>query len=120
MASTYFLNAQPGQISITLNSGPATVLAGLNDPNNDPFCKLGLRASPDKNVLGTGGVNSLAVNTTDGHTEWKITLRGILPGNDIQFLVFANQVLGRQGIQTHGFEIVQTAGSKRRKPVTKR
>lgn len=120
MASTYFLNTQPGQISITLNSGPATVLAGLNDPNNDPFCKLGLKANPDKNVLGTGGVNSLAVNSHDGNTEWKITLEGILPGNDIQFLVFANQVIGRQGIQTQGFKIVRIAGTMRRKPVTRR
>lgn len=120
MASTYFLNAQPGQISITLNSGPATVLAGLNDRNDDPFCKLGLKALPDKNVLGTGGVNSLAINSHDGNTEWKITLKGILPGSDIQFLVFANQVLGRQGIQTQGFKIVRITGSKRRKSVTRR
>ena len=128
MASTYFLNALPGPISISLNSGPETKLAGLNDQNNPPFCKLGLRANPDQNVLGTGRANSLAVNTTVGDTQWTIKLSGILPSDDIQFLVFANRVIGRQGITVQGFEIIQTAGPKmaqtarpkRRKPATRR
>ena len=112
MASIFFLNAQPGPISITLNSGTLKVLAGLNDPRKDPFCKLGLKALPDKDVLGAGGVNNLVVNTTGGDTEWTIKLVGIWPGDDLQFLVFVNNVLGRQGILTQGFDIVQTAGPK--------
>jgi hypothetical protein len=116
MASTYFLNAQPGQISINLNEGSAQVLAGLNDPDNNPFCKLDLKPLPDKDVLGTGGVNRLVVITMMGDTEWTITLdmSVIRPNSDIQFLVFANQVLGRQGTLPQGFKIVQTGGRKRK------
>lgn len=111
MASAYFLNAQPDQISITLNSGSAKALAGLNDPNTDPFCKLGIKPSPDKDFLGLGGVNRLVVRTSVGNTEWTIKL-DVSTGFDIQFLVFANQVIGRQGIQTQGFTITQTASPK--------
>jgi hypothetical protein len=119
MASAYFLNAQPEEISITLNSGATKVLGGLADRDGDPSCELSIKALPAKNVLGLNGINRLAVTTRSaGDTVWTIQLdtNKIRPNFDIQFLVFANQVVGRQGIQTEGFRIVQTAGPKMAQP----
>jgi hypothetical protein len=130
MASAYFLNAQPGQISITLNSGATQQLAGLNDQDNDPSCKFDIGPSPTKDVMGLKGDNTLVVRTNNVDSQWTIKFdRGVISINtDIQFLVFGNKVVGRQGIQTKGFIITQTAasqtvkaaGSKRRKRVPSR
>lgn len=127
MALAYFLNAQPDQISITLNSGSAQLLAGLNDQNNNPYWSFNIGPSPDKDVLGLAGVNTLAVRTNNGNATWSIKLNGtvIAINADIQFLVFVNQVVGRQNQNTQGFTITQTAapkmvkaaGAKRRKRV---
>ncbi|HEX8282672.1 MAG TPA: hypothetical protein VF588_04930 [Pyrinomonadaceae bacterium] len=132
MASTYFLNAnaqsgQTAQISLTLNSGSTITLGGLNDPNKDPFCNFKIGPSPAKDVLGLGGVNTLAVRTNNGNSNWTIKLdrNFITASADIQFLVFVNRVVGRQNRNTQGFTITQTpspmtakpAGTKRRKRV---
>jgi hypothetical protein len=130
MASAYFLNAQPGQISITLNSGATQQLAGLNDQDNDPSCKFDIGPSPAKDVMGLKGDNTLAVRTNNVDSQWTIKFdKSVISINtDIQFLVFGNKVVGRQGIQTKGFTITQSAasqtvkvaGSKRRKRMPSR
>jgi hypothetical protein len=114
MASAYFLNAQPAHISVTLNSGTTRQLAGLNDQDNDPFYKFDIGPSAAKDVMGLKGDNTLAVRSNNGNTEWTIKFdRGVISINtDIQFLVFVNKVVGRQGIQTKGFIITQTAAPK--------
>ena len=131
MASAYFLNAnaqtgQTAQLSLTLNSGSTIKLGGLNDQDNDPFCNFKIGPSPAKDVLGLGGVNTLVVRSNNGDTNWTIKLdRNVAPNTDIQFLVFVNRVIGRQGRSTRGFTITQapssktvkSAGTKRRKRV---
>lgn len=131
MASAYFLNAnaQPdpaGQISLTLNSGSTILLGSLNSQGKDPYYNFNIGPSPAKDVLGLGGVNTLVVRTNNVNSNWTIKLdRNVARDADIQFLVFFNRVVGRQGRNTQGFTITQTsspmmvkpAGTKRRKRV---
>ena len=107
MAKTYFLNAQNGEISIELNSGSKHVLAALNSESEDPFCSLDLRANKNKDVLGTDAVNNLTVITTRQKDSINLVIEmdGIQPDKDIQFLLFDNQVLARQGMTAKGFKI---------------
>lgn len=106
MANTYFLNAQNKQISIKLNSGPSHVVAALDAEEGNP-CQLNLGATRAEDVLGTESLNEFVVTTTDQSESitWKIQMTGITVGQDIQFLVFANSVLARQGGKPDGFTI---------------
>jgi hypothetical protein len=109
MASVYFLNGQAQAISVAVNSGPPHVLGGLLDQNNDPFVSVGLGANAGMDVVGTGATNEILVITTE-HAEsigWNVTMSEITPDQDIQFLVFENQLLARQGSTSAGFTIQQ-------------
>jgi hypothetical protein len=107
VAKAYFLNAQSNIISIELNSGQKHELTALNDTSSgsDPVCSLGLNASIDKDVLGTSGKNNLIVVTENQAKSiaWVIEMTQILPDEDVQFLVFENDVKARQGSTTRGF-----------------
>jgi hypothetical protein len=110
MANAYFLNSQNGEISIGLNIPlPNHALAALDSESNNPWCSLGLAASQDKDVLGTNSANRLAVNTLGQANSviWSIEMEGIAPNEDIQFLVFENQLLARQGSAVKGFKIAR-------------
>lgn len=109
MAKAYFLNAQSGEISIQLNAGPAHMLAALDDQSKNPYWPLDLAANKDKDILGTNADNSLVVITTGKKNaiDWRISMQGILPNEDIQFLVFDNQLLARQRDTVNGFDIRQ-------------
>jgi hypothetical protein len=110
MASAYFLNGQTQAISIGVNSPVAThPLAGLMDQNNDPFVSVGLAANAGKDVVGTDATNEIVVTTTGqaDSISWNVTMSQITPDQDIQFLVFENQLLARQGSTSAGFTIQQ-------------
>lgn len=105
MANTYFFNAQNGGISVELNSGQKHVLPALGQ--KDPFVSLGLSATQAKDVLGTDDANTVVVITgeTADSISWTVNMAGIRPNDDIQFLVFDNQLLARQGSTVQGFTI---------------
>lgn len=107
VAKTYFLNAQSEKIAVELNAGAKHMLAELTNETENTFCVFDLKANIDKDVLGTGGTNNLVVTTT-GQAQsitWVIKMTGIKPDEDIQFLVFENRLLARQGSTTNGFII---------------
>src|SRR5262245_46204746 len=107
MASAYFLNGQIQVISVAVNSGLPRTLFGLMDQNNDPFLYFALAANPAIDVVGTGASNDIVVTTTEQgkSVSWNVTMSAIAPDQDIQFLVFENQLLARQGSTTAGFNI---------------
>jgi hypothetical protein len=107
MASAYFLNGQIQAISVAVNSGSPHLLGGLMDQNNDPFVSVGLAANVDMDVVGTGATNEIVVITTERAESvvWDVTMSAITPNQDIQFLVFENELLARQGSTTAGFTI---------------
>ena len=111
MAKAYFLNAQDQAISIELNSDNGHVLQELDplSPNPDSICTLGLQASKNRDVLGTGNVNQLTVRATNSANaiNWTIEMDEILPDRDIQFLVFEDRLLARQASTVKGFTITQ-------------
>lgn len=110
MANSYFVNAQNGQISVELNSGQKHVVPALTQAN--PVVSLGLAATQAKDVLGTGDANTVVVTTEQvaNSISWTVTMSGILPNEDIQFLVFDNCLLARQGSTVQGFSISQDSG----------
>jgi hypothetical protein len=113
VAQTHFLNGEvdPGAdtVSVSVNGGPRHVLPGLDAQSGDPYVALGLGANPAPDVLGTGAGNSVTIVTesTARQVTWTVTLDGITPDQDIQFLIFENSLFGRQGERTEGFGIAE-------------
>ena len=116
MAKVYLLNAlasttQDPTISVQLNAGQPQPLKGLNSPDAPPYCTFPLGANADKSAFGVGSTNFLIIRATGQAwaVQWQIKVNpGVVTADqDIQFLIFENQLLGRQGGTVTGFTITQ-------------
>lgn len=113
MANAYFLNAQgaaqTADISVTVNSGSAHVLSGFKAAPQTSFVHLPLGPNKGKDILGTDDVNEVVVTTlnTSQQVVWQVSMTGISPNNDIQFLVFENTLVARQGSTVSGFAVTR-------------
>lgn len=107
MASAYFLNCQTPSVTLGVNGGLPAPINGFQDQNDYPVALVGLALAKDGNVLGTSATNTVEINsmTSDGR-KWQVQMgSGINSTQDMQFLVFENRLIGRQGSNLSGFVI---------------
>lgn len=109
MANVYFMNAQSGmqnaELSVMLNSSTTHVVQGFKQDPRNAIVMLGLAANKGKDVLGTNDFNQIVVTTlhNSAQVKWEVSMTGISPSIDIQFLLFSNYLSVRQGDTTKGF-----------------
>ncbi|MCF2870408.1 hypothetical protein L0664_04955 [Octadecabacter sp. G9-8] len=112
MSHAYFQSALalPGSTgaSVSLNGGQARLLQGLVPGTTPEFVSYDVGPNKDVNVLGLTDENTVVITTTGTDSiSWSVKVTGIDGFNDIQFLVFENKLVGRQGPKIDGFDITK-------------
>jgi len=113
MANAYFLNGTQSQLLLVLNNGVKPPLApfSVDNPTVDEAVVYDIVQATNPGASQFGARNRLQVSNPAGDINYAVSIvidTNITPLTaDLQFIVFADGVLGRQDISFNGITITQ-------------